>query len=70
MAQPAWMDATQIPDSVGAAAEAVGQGLSLPQWAGLSPLQRFALIKLSRSQHENANFLPALQEFHLVAAPL
>lgn len=67
-AQPAWMDATQIPDSVEAAAEAVEQALSLTQWATLSPLQRFALIKLSRSQHENANFLPALREFRLIAA--
>jgi hypothetical protein len=35
------------------------------QWAALSPLQRFALIKLSRSSHENSNFLPALKEFQL-----
>jgi hypothetical protein len=31
----------------------------------LTPLQRFALIKLTRSQHENNNFLPALIEFGL-----
>ncbi len=68
-AQPAWMEAAQIPASVAAAAMAVGQALTLTQWAELSPLQRFALIKLSRSQHENANFLPALREFHLIAAP-
>ncbi len=68
-AQPAWMDASQIPESVATAAAAVGQTLSLIQWQHLLPIQRFALIKLSRSQHENANFLPALQEFHLVAAP-
>jgi hypothetical protein len=67
-AQPAWMNVVQIPDSVATAAEAVGQALTLTQWASLSPLQRFALIKLSRSQHENANFLPALREFHLVMA--
>ena len=64
-AQPAWMDVAQIPASVEAAAKAVAQTLSLTQWAELSSLQRFALIKLSRSQHENANFLPALREFHL-----
>jgi hypothetical protein len=39
--------------------------LTLQQWASLTPLQRFALIKLSRSGHENSNFLPALQEFQL-----
>jgi hypothetical protein len=69
-AQPAWMDTAQIPASVEAAALAVDQALSLTQWAELSPLQRFALIKLSRSHHENANFLPALREFHLVTTPL
>ncbi|WP_439648941.1 nitrate reductase associated protein [Leptolyngbya ohadii] len=31
----------------------------------LTAMQRFALIKLSRSQHENKNFLPALREFNL-----
>jgi hypothetical protein len=67
--QPAWLDPTQIPAEVQTQAGAVGQELSLNQWAGLSPLQRFALIKLSRSQHENSNFLPALQEFKLVADP-
>jgi len=69
-AQPAWMDVTQIPASVVAAATAVGHELTLAQWGELSPLQRFALIKLSRSQHENANFLPALREFYLASAPL
>jgi len=69
-AQPGWMDVTQIPASVDAAALAVGHRLTFAQWVELSPLQRFALIKLSRSQHENANFLPALREFHLVSAPL
>ena len=64
--QPAWVDATAIPESVVAQAKSVGQEIHLDQWAKLSPLQRFALIKLSRSQHENKNFLPALQEFHLI----
>jgi hypothetical protein len=40
--------------------------VTLQQWASLTPLQRFALIKLSRSSHEDKNFLPALKEFHLV----
>lgn len=37
-------------------------------WQNLTPLQRFALIKLSTSNHENNNFLPALQEFGLTAS--
>lgn len=62
---PDWLEAASIPDSVQAQAASVGQSIRLPQWASLTPLQRFALIKLSRSQHENKNFLPALQEFEL-----
>lgn len=65
--QPAWMDAAVIPESVTAQAQSMGQTITLDQWANLTPIQRFALIKLSRSQHENQNFLPALREFHLVA---
>jgi hypothetical protein len=61
---PAWLDETMIPESVQEKAEGA---ISLPQWSTLTPLQRFALIKLSRSQHENKNFLPALQEFGLRA---
>jgi hypothetical protein len=57
---PAWMDDTTIPESVQTQAEGA---IALSQWAALTPLQRFALIKLSRSQHENSNFFPALREF-------
>ncbi|NJO78454.1 MAG: nitrate reductase maturation protein NarM [Cyanobacteria bacterium RM1_2_2] len=60
-----WLEAKAIPESVQTQAESVGCSISLTEWANLSPLQRFALIKLSRSQHENKNFLPALQEFGL-----
>lgn len=38
-----------------------------PQWQKLTELQRFALVKLTRSGHENQNFVPALQEFGLIA---
>lgn len=64
--QPDWMNASTIPASVQDNAQSVGQAITPEQWATLTPLQRFALIKLSRSQHENRNFLPALQEFALV----
>jgi hypothetical protein len=36
-------------------------------WNELAPLQRFALVKLTRGGHENANFLPALREFGMAA---
>lgn len=63
---PAWMDVTMIPHSIKEKAEEIGVTLTPQQWACLNPLQRFALIKLSRSSHENKNFLPAMQEFHLL----
>lgn len=40
--------------------DTVGIKLSLRAWS------RFALAKLARGGHENANFLPALREFGLV----
>jgi len=65
--QPAWMSETTIPESVQTQGETVGVPVALEQWIALTPLQRFALIKLSRSQHENKNFLPALKEFQIAA---
>lgn len=63
---PAWNDSNNIPDSVQMKAEEMGATIQKLQWEKLTPLQRFALIKLSRSGHENSNFLPALKEFHLI----
>jgi hypothetical protein len=65
-AYPAWEDSTTIPIAIDEKATEMGVALTLDRWATLSPLQRFVLIKLSRSSHENHNFLPALKEFHLV----
>jgi hypothetical protein len=62
---PAWMDATLVPTCVREKATEVGTTIETEQWANLTPLQRFALIKLSLSGHENRNFLPALKEFGL-----
>ncbi|MGI0489772.1 nitrate reductase associated protein [Pantanalinema rosaneae CENA516] len=64
---PPWLDAVTVPEMVQEKAQQFQVTLTAAQWANLTPLQRFALIKLSRSSHENANFLPALQEFHLVS---
>jgi hypothetical protein len=36
------------------------------RWASLTPLQRFALYKLTRPNHDNDNFIPALREFGLL----
>ncbi|KAM3095020.1 nitrate reductase associated protein [Phormidesmis sp. 146-12] len=62
---PEWL-APDLPESVLSQARSLNLSLTPDQWASLTPLQRFALIKLSRSSHENRNFLPALKEFHLV----
>ena len=63
---PAWMDETKIPEIVQEKAQEVGIKIKLDQWKNLTPLQRFVLIKLSRSSHENKNFLPAVEEFKLI----
>ena len=60
---PPWLNTQEIPILVLEKANAVGRSLCLADWSKLTPLQRFALIKLSRSSHENRNFLPAIQEF-------
>lgn len=63
---PPWLKDSKIPPALVEKAKSCGAKISLKQWKGLSPLQRFALIKLSRPSHENKNFLPALQEFQLL----
>ncbi|HKP98265.1 MAG TPA: nitrate reductase associated protein [Fibrobacteria bacterium] len=62
---PVWENAGTVPAQVVAQAHAVGLDLPPAAWASLSPLQRFALTKLSRAGHENRNFVPAMQEFGL-----
>ncbi len=62
---PPWMDAANVPEILQAKAQAFDITISAEQWAKLTPLQRFALIKLSSSSHENANFIPAIKEFNL-----
>ncbi len=47
---------------------AVSLGLAAPsqaQWAKLTVLERFVLIKLTRDNHDNVNFTPAMIEFGL-----
>lgn len=62
---PPWNDATKIPDTVKDKATEEKVQIALEQWANLSPIQRFVLIKLSRPSHENKNFLPAIKEFKI-----
>ena len=64
--RPAWADSSAVPEAVRDKFVEQKVSLSLAQWAALSELQRFALIKLSRASHENQNFMPAVKEFGLV----
>jgi hypothetical protein len=61
---PVW-ESPAVPDQVRAKAAETGVTLSDATWRSLAPLQRFALVKLSRPGHENLNFVPAAEEFGL-----
>ncbi len=64
---PAWMQVNTIHSNVLDHVQELNITITPSQWQNLTPLQRFALIKLSTSNHENNNFLPALQEFGLLS---
>jgi len=63
---PPWLNAEEIPKQLQEKASEFEIELKPEQWQNLTPLQRFALIKLSRPSHENKNFYPALKEFKVV----
>jgi hypothetical protein len=60
---PPWSNVMAIPDQIQSRCQQSALEISLEQWAQLSSLQRFSLLKLSGSSHEQNNFLPALREF-------
>jgi hypothetical protein len=63
---PAWANPQVVPEQV--KIQAAYAGLAAPtmnQWAKLSTLERFALLKLARSNHDNENFAPAMRELRL-----
>ena len=62
-----WDDAKSVPQRV--SDYSVERGVAAPtlaQWAALTPLQRFAIFKLTRPGHSNENFVPAMREFGLI----
>lgn len=64
---PLW-EAANPPPVVATFARSVGVAPPTPRaWGELSELQRFALVKLTRDNHDNVNFIPAMREFGLVA---
>jgi hypothetical protein len=63
---PPWADSAAVPERI--CEWARGLGIAPPsaeQWTSLTPLQRFALFKLTRPGHSNENFLPAMREFSI-----
>jgi hypothetical protein len=64
--QPPWQNDREIPAEILQKAQLLGCNLKLDRWKKLSSLQRFVLIKLTKSSHEQNNFLPALREFKLM----
>lgn len=66
--EPLWEQGDQTPQAVRDFALGIGVAPpSDPAWSGLTQLQRFTLLKLSRDNHDNVNFVPALREFGLAA---
>lgn len=64
---PEWSKMNEIPFSLQEKANEFGWKISIAQWASLSDLQRFALLKLKRPGHENKNFPIAMKEFGLAS---
>ncbi len=64
--QPDWMQLDPLPTSLWEHLQSLNLEITLQQWQSLHPLQRFVLLKLSTSNHEHSNFLPALKEFELI----
>jgi|JI10StandDraft_1071094.scaffolds.fasta_scaffold123687_1 hypothetical protein len=66
--EPAWANASRVPAEIIRQATDSGVAPPSPQcWSELSTLQRFALLKLARSDHDNHNFVPAMREMQLIA---
>ena len=67
--EPAWANPSRVPgDVLRQAADLRVEPPSPQSWSRLSTLQRFALLKLARSDHDNHNFIPAMREMRLIGA--
>lgn len=61
---PIWREVSNVPHQIIERFAELGlPALTLSQWQKLDELQRFALIKLTRTGHKNANLSLALNEF-------
>ncbi|MFP5040670.1 nitrate reductase associated protein [Parasediminibacterium sp. JCM 36343] len=61
-----WDETDTMPPSVVEKCSEFSIPFSIENWRQLNELQRFALIKLSKSAHENKNFPLAMKEFGVV----
>jgi hypothetical protein len=65
---PPWADPATVPERICLWARSLDLAPpSIKQWAALTPLQRFALFKLTRPGHSNDNFIPAMREFSILS---
>ncbi|MET1056063.1 MAG: nitrate reductase associated protein [Pedobacter sp.] len=64
--QPGWQNLREIPVMLQEKTREMQMEISIGQWGNLTDIQRFALLKLCRPGHENANFPKAAVEFGLL----
>lgn len=66
---PIWESPDGPPPAVTAFARRAGvTPPTAATWRSLAELQRFVLVKLSRDNHDNVNFVPAMREFGCLAS--
>jgi hypothetical protein len=62
---PLWANLKKVPEGLQQKAAEFNWFITVKKWAGLTNLQRFALLKLFSPGHENRNFPKAMKEFGL-----
>lgn len=64
---PDWANVSSLPQILQEKLAEFKLNVTIGQWVQLTNLQRFALLKLCKSGHENKNLPKALKEFGLTA---
>lgn len=63
---PVWANIENVPTELEEKIKELNVNIAIGQWADLTNLQRFALLKLCRTGHEAKNFPKAIREFGLL----
>jgi hypothetical protein len=63
---PGWANINEVPVILNEKLKRFDWFIMADQWKGLTDLQRFALLKLCKEEHENTNFPKAMKEFKLI----